>query len=200
MKKDIITLDSNSYLLLDTNVIQHLAGAYYNIKNPKLWAQNFYQQIQDKKIQLIVCDLTMFEFLRGSTSLTEYLEKLRLLEEIFHYYIAGVETNDIIETTRIANIYEFKQACKKREPSFVDLFLVSILKNLADKNIILATFNHLDFPILFLDREIQPIDMGYEIENLCFYKFSKQRYKNNLVEYIRATYSKNRTKKKDRKK
>lgn len=129
----------------------------------------------------------MFEFLRGSTSPGEFKTKLALLEKLFQGYIAGVETVDIIDTTHIANIYEHKKACNK-PPSFIDLFLTAILKNLEGKNILLATFNHNDFPTVFLDRLIAPIDYGKEIENLCIYKFNKSKYTKAFRAFMKAKY------------
>ncbi len=144
----------------------------------------------DKKIQLLACDLTIFEFLRGSMSLIEYKEKLKLLEQLFTHYISGIETGDIIDATRISNLYVFKNACKNKVPEFTDLFLVNILKNLSAKNVVLATFNYKDFPLLFLEREIWPVDMGYEIQNLCFYRFNEKKYKENVGEFIKSSYHK----------
>lgn len=199
MKEEIIVQDSNSYILLDTNVIEELIDASLDLRNPKKWAKKFYSEIKNKKIELLACDLTIFEFLRGSKSHEEYLEKLHYLEELFSFFVPGVETGDAVDAAIISNLYESKNACKDKQPSFVDIFLVTILKNLSSKNVVLATFNYKDFPLLFLDREIIAIDMGYEIKNLCFYKFNEKRYKEALHDYLKAKYNKINREKKSKK-
>lgn len=194
MKSELVETDRNSYLLLDNNVIQALADAYENPKQAKPWAMDLYKWIIDNKIQLLLADLVMFEFLRGSTSSAEYEVKNKLLDALFDYS-TEVKDYDVLEIARIANIYEMKNIHKK--PSFIDLFLAHILRAFAenDLNIRLATFNHRDFSTLFLDRSIKAVDLGDEIMNLCFYKFNKGKFNILEAKFNDGKYVKNRSKK-----
>ncbi len=194
MKKKIIPNDKNYYLILDTNVIEHLVNAYFYIKKPKPWAKEFYDSIKKNKVNLLGTDLTFFEYLRGSESLEEYKTKLKYLEELFDNYISGIDILDAIHMTLISNIYSNKKACKKKLPSLVDLYLTLILKNLSNKQIMLATFNYKDFPTTFLDRETKSIDFGYEIGSLCFYKFNKTKFRKCLKKFFNAPYNRHRKK------
>lgn len=198
MKKELIPKDQNSYLILDTNVIEHLIDAYFDFTGKKPWAADFLEKIKENNIQLLGTDLTFFEYLRDCRSPNEYKIKVEYLSELFDFYISGVDTADSVEMTLISNIYTYAKTFEKnKKPAFADFYLMYLLKNLSDKKVLLATFNYKDFPTLFLDREVVSIDFGKDVGALCIYKFNGAKFKKCVDDFMKAEdHGKKKTKNK----
>jgi predicted nucleic acid-binding protein len=162
------------YLLLDTNVL-------INYQKYPVQMERVHSKFDEFETIPVLDEMVRFEYIRGAESPEEIKVLKIFLMILFKLTTADVDqlqfpvNQETINTaTDIANIYSSR--LKNLNAPAIDCFLASQMKKY-HKNLFLVTSDHKDFPSLLFDRiGIDTVDTGTDIINICFYKFSKEKF------------------------
>jgi hypothetical protein len=173
---------SGKYLLLDTNVLIGYT------KYQKFFAPLF-KELKDASVTFVLSKFVEIEFLRGAQSQEETEALKTFLSKLFGTPEAMFTVTEPIlgEAILITNIYNSK--LKNHKIEMVDCILAAEMQhyNRATDQLLLLTVNYKDFPPLLFERiGIRTVDADESIINLCFYAFSRAKYKQEKEAFLQS--------------